>query len=93
MEAAAAGDDQRLVLRDPLLLVAPLARDLERRFHAFGPRVHWQHHLVPKDGRQLLGKATQLVVVKRAAAQTHALHLVDHRLHDLRVAVALQAGG
>lgn len=90
MEAPAARHNQRLVLWDALPFIPPLSGHFYRRLDALCSRVHGKHHLIAKDGRELLCKPAELVVVEGAAAESHSLSLVDQGLDNLWVAVTLQ---
>ena len=82
----------RLVRLDPLDLVPPLPRNLDRRLDRLRAGVHRQHHVKAKHARDKVGKARKDIVVEGAAAQRQAGRLVGEHPDELRVAVALVDG-
>jgi hypothetical protein len=82
-------EDQSLILRYSLDLVAPLARDLDRSLHRLGSRVHGQDHVEAKQLGSILGEAGEHIVVECSAAECQARCLLSQSLDKLRVAVAL----
>ena len=87
-----ADDDSRLVGGDVLLLVAPLAADLDGGFDCFGAGVHWQHLVELEVVGQVPFVFTELVVVEGAAGQRQAAALLYQHVDDARVAVPLVDG-
>ena len=93
VEVAVGHDDEGLVLRDALHLVAPAAGQLEGRLDGLGAGVHRQKLVIAEvlGGHLLVG--AQAVVVEGAGGQAQLLGLVAEGLHDLGVAVSLVDGG
>ena len=89
VEVVGADDDLGAALGHALHLVAPLAHRLDRRLHRLGARVHRQHLVRPRQRRELLVEAPELVVAEGAAGQRQPPGLLDHRREDLRVAMPL----
>ncbi len=92
VEIVLADDDLGLVARDALEGVAPAAHGLDGALDGLGAGVHGQHHLHAAQARELFAEGRQLVVAKRARSQRHARRLVEQRLHNARMAVALVEG-
>jgi GNAT superfamily N-acetyltransferase len=98
VEVAREGDDLRLLRRDALFAIAPAPRRLDRRLDRLGAGVHRQdarraggaeQEVRRRELTQLLLEERQLAVAKGARGQGHAARLLDERLQDARVAVAL----
>mmetsp|Transcript_27198 Transcript_27198/g.84276 ORF Transcript_27198/g.84276 Transcript_27198/m.84276 type:complete len:381 (-) Transcript_27198:22-1164(-) len=92
VEVARAAHDLGLVGRDLLLLVPPLAGELQRRLDALGAGVHREHLLVPEQLRDVLGVLAELHRVKSAGDQGDTLDLLHDGAHEAGVAVALGHG-
>src|ERR1019366_2675126 len=92
VEIVLADDDLGLVARDALVGVAPAAHRLQGGLYRLGTGVHRQYHLHAARPRQFFAEERQLVVAKRPRGQRHARRLVEQRLDDARMAVALVEG-
>ena len=88
VEVAGAHDDLRTVRSNPLALVAPLARELDRGLDRLRPRVHRQHAVASAELRQFGAEASELIVVKGAARQRQPSQLLASGPQEPRVAVA-----
>ena len=87
MEVAVADDDAGLVTRHAPVLVAPLARDLDRGLDRLGTGVHREHELLAAEPAELLAEVPELVVVERAARERQPRELVDHGTDQSRMAM------
>jgi hypothetical protein len=92
MEVLRHREDQSLILRYSLDLVAPLARDLDRSLHRLGSRVHGQDQVEAKQLGGIFGEAWEDIVVECSAAERQARCLLGQRLDKLGMAVALVHG-
>ena len=73
---------------DPLDLVTPLARRLDRGLDGLGARVHRQHPLRRADLGEALAELAEAVVAEGAAGEGQAIELLVCRRDQPRVAVA-----
>ena len=87
VEVALHRHDRRLVLRDALDLVAPLAAHLDRGLDGLGAGVHRQDHVLAGELGERLRERPELVVVERAAGQRQPAELLAGDLDQARVAV------
>jgi GNAT superfamily N-acetyltransferase len=87
-----ADDDLGLVARDALRGVGPAAHGFDGALDGLGAGVHGQHHLHAAQTRQRFAERRQLVVAERARSQRYARRLVEQRLHNARMAMALVEG-
>jgi hypothetical protein len=92
MEVLLHREDQRLVLRDALDLVTPLARNLDCRLDRFRACVHGQDHVEAEQLGGIFGEAREDIVVESSTAQGQPRRLLSQRLDELGVAVALVDG-
>ena len=81
-------DALRMVRFNPLALVAPLARELDRGLDRLRPRVHRQHAVASAAPPPAQRSSVRAVVVKGAARQRQPFQLLRRRPAELRVAVA-----
>ena len=89
VEVAFTHNDLGLSGGDTLLLIAPLARHLDRRLHRLGAGVHGQHAVIAEERTDRAGVLPEHAVVEGAAGERHARCLLLHHLHQTRVAVTL----
>ena len=89
MEVSFEDQDLRLTVRYALDLVAPLARDLDRRLDGLGAGVHGQHLRVAGQVMDRLVERTELVREKGTRRQRHTLGLFFEGLAQARMGVAL----
>jgi hypothetical protein len=89
VEVILSTQDHRLVLRDTLDLVSPLASDLDTRLDRLGTRVHGHDHVEAKVAGDELGEAGEDVIVESAGAQSQPRSLVHQSSDQLGVAVTL----
>ena len=93
MEVILADDDDGSVFGDFLFLIAPFASELNRSFPRLDATVSGQHALVAEVLSHVLTEGTERVVVESARSESQTFGLLDHRVHDFRMAVALVHGG
>jgi len=93
VEVALAHHDLRLAVRDALLLVGPLAGQLEGGLDGLGTAVHGQDHVEAEQPGHVPLVLAEGVAVERAARQGQAPRLLGEGGDDLRVAVPLVDGG
>jgi hypothetical protein len=87
MEVAGAHDDLGATRCDALALVAPLARELDRRLDRLGARVHRQNAIAAAELGQLGAEGPELVVVEGAARQRQPLELLRGSADEPRMAM------
>src|SRR5258708_4881519 len=89
MKIAVTDDYFRLPLGNTLDLVAPFAHQLDRRLDSFRAAVHRQNFLIASQVAEFLEEWAKLVVVERAGSKRDAACLLDQRLSNLGMCVAL----
>lgn len=92
MEIPHSAEDDRTAVRYPLLLIRPLARELDTRLNSLRPSVHRENHFIAKELRNLLGKGTKDGVVECPRGEGQTLSLLHQGCHDAWVAMALVDG-
>ena len=92
MEVAFGTEDDRLALRNTLLLVRPLTGKLQAGLDSLCTGVHRKNHVEAEDLSNLLGILAEDGVVECARGQSKLLCLLDERGNNSRVAVALKVG-
>ena len=92
MEVPCSAEYDRTTLRDPLLLICPLTRELDARLDRFGPCVHRQNHIISKKLCDLLGEEAENGVVECPRGERQTLGLLHQSCHNAGVAVALING-
>ena len=92
MEVPCSAEDDRPTLRHPLLLICPLARELDSCLDRLRSCVHRQNHIISKELRDLLGKGTEKGIVECPRGERQTLSLLHQGCHDAGVAVALING-
>eukprot|EP00515_Schizochytrium_aggregatum_P017286 CAMPEP_0202097642 /NCGR_PEP_ID=MMETSP0965-20130614/1310_1 /ASSEMBLY_ACC=CAM_ASM_000507 /TAXON_ID=4773 /ORGANISM="Schizochytrium aggregatum, Strain ATCC28209" /LENGTH=849 /DNA_ID=CAMNT_0048666027 /DNA_START=98 /DNA_END=2648 /DNA_ORIENTATION=+ len=85
-------DDDSLVARDALLDVAPAAGELDGGLTALHAGVHGEHFVVAEEVGDVLLVLAEAVVVEGTGGEGEGGGLVDERLHELGVGVALVDG-
>jgi len=92
MEIALNAEDDRLPFLDTLAHVSPFPCKLDRGLNSLCTGIHWQHHVIPESGGNLLGKFTKHRVMKGARGKGEALGLCHKRGDNARVTMALING-
>ena len=92
MEVAFGAEDDRLALRNTLLLVRPLTGKLQAGLNSLCTGVHRKNHVEAEDLSNLLGILAEDGVVECARGQSKLLCLLNKCGNDSRVAVALKVG-
>ena len=89
VEIVGADDDFGPVLRHPLNLIAPFARNLDRAFHRFGTRVHGQNLVRIGGSAEFFAEQRELVVHESPRRDSKPRRLFDQCREDAGVAVPL----
>ena len=89
MEVPCDAEDNSLTLRYALLLICPLAGELDGSFNSLRTRVHGQDHVEAEHGSNFLGILPEDRVVECSRRQRKLLSLLYERRKDARVAMAL----
>jgi hypothetical protein len=92
MEVPRSTQDDRTTLRYALLLICPLARELDACLDRFRSCVHRQDHLISKELRDLLGEEAERGIVECTRGERQTLSLLHQGCHNAGVAVALING-
>ena len=82
-------EDDRLVLRNALDLVSPLAGDLDAGLDCLRAGVHGQYHVKAEELGDELGETREDIVVEGARAEGQARGLFTESGNQLGMAVAL----
>ena len=92
MEIVLENNDLRQALGHALHLIAPLARDLYRGLNGLRAGVHRQHFGGVRQRAQFLAERPELIIAEGARGQRQPRSLLNHRVSDLRMTVALVDG-
>ena len=90
MKVTSRAENHCLTICDTLLLVCPLASELESSLNRFSTSVHWKDHIVSEHIRDLLRKSAKNRVVECARRQRQLLRLFNHRVDDFGMTMSLQ---
>ena len=92
MKVPRSAEDDRTTLRYALLLICPLARELDARLDRLRSCVHRQDHVIPKELGDLFGEEAEKGIVKCTRGERQTLSLLHQGCHNAGVAVALING-
>jgi hypothetical protein len=76
-------------LLNSLLLIGPLTRKLYGCLYSLGASVHWQHHVIPEEGGELLSEGPKGRIIKRPRREGQFGGLFRQGFHKPWVAMAL----
>ena len=89
MEVAFHTQNYCFTLRDALLHVCPLPRELDGSLDSFSTSVHGKHHVIFEHLGDLLGEAAKDAVVERSRGKGEFLGLFNEGSNDARVTMTL----